>query len=255
MQLEVITHKPKKENKNRPPILCVHGGYHGAWCWDEYFLPFFAEQGYEAHALSLRGHGKSNGHEKINRWRISDYVVDLEDVVTRLPTSPILIGHSLGGIVVQNYLEEHSSPAGVLLASSPLQGMVRASTKQFFRYPIPMLKMFLSFNMIYARPTFETVFFSPGMPRGKVEAYFERMGNESFWAFMDVVFNPKLISTPMLILGGEYDISIPREVNEALAEAYNTQLETFPVAHDMMLEVNWELVASRVVNWLEEQDL
>ncbi len=32
----------------------MHGSYHAAWCWAEKFLPYFAEQGYDAWAVSLR---------------------------------------------------------------------------------------------------------------------------------------------------------------------------------------------------------
>lgn len=38
----------------RPPLLCVHGSYHGAWCWAERFMPYFAARGYDVYAVSLR---------------------------------------------------------------------------------------------------------------------------------------------------------------------------------------------------------
>ena len=41
------------------PLLFVHGSWHGAWCWDEHLLDFFADKGYRAVALSLRGHGEA----------------------------------------------------------------------------------------------------------------------------------------------------------------------------------------------------
>lgn len=53
MQLEIIDHKPKDISK-AVPLLFVHGAWHGAWCWEEYFLPYFAEHGYRSVALSLR---------------------------------------------------------------------------------------------------------------------------------------------------------------------------------------------------------
>ncbi len=249
MYLEVIARKPETGHPRRVPLLCVHGGFHAAWCWDEYFLPYFAQQGFEAYALSLRGHGQSDGHERINRWHIADYVDDVENAIAELPAAPVLIGHSLGGIVVQKYLERRPAPAGVLLASSPLQGMAAASFRHFMNHPWPMLKMFFTFNMIHALPTFRTVFFSTEMPEEQVETYFTRMGNESFRALIELVLfdkpDPRLISTPMLVLGGEHDSSIPREVNESLASVYDAQCETLPVAHDMMLDANWESAASR----------
>lgn len=255
MKIEVISRKAKSADSS-VPILCVHGGYHGAWCWDEYFLRYFAEHGHDAYALSLRGHGGSDGHERINRWRVRDYVEDVRKVAAQISPNPVLIGHSLGGVVVQKYLELYSAPAGILLASSPLSGMASASLRTMMRYPLPMLKMFLTANMLHARPTFESVFFQPSMPREKVKAYFEKMGNESFTAFMDIMLfdkpKPERVNVPMMVVGGEFDHSIAPAINENLAKAYHTRLETFPVAHDMMLDANWESVARQIVNWLEK---
>ncbi len=54
--LEVID---KGSGNAGPPLLFIHGAWHGAWCWDEHFLDFFANNGFHAVALSLRGHGNS----------------------------------------------------------------------------------------------------------------------------------------------------------------------------------------------------
>ena len=58
--LEVRTRLPARATR-KPPLLFIHGGYCDAWCWEPYFLPWFAARGYPAHALSLRGHGASDG--------------------------------------------------------------------------------------------------------------------------------------------------------------------------------------------------
>jgi pimeloyl-ACP methyl ester carboxylesterase len=200
---------------------------------------------------------QSDGHKNINQWRLADYVADVAAVVAKLPAPPVLIGHSLGGVVVQKYLQHAPAAGGILLASSPLTGMVSASFRMMLRHPAPILKMFFGFNMLHARPAFETVFFSEDVPRERVNSYFAQMGNESFWAFMDVALidkpNPKLVSTPMLVIGGEKDSSIPTAVNEALASAYGVKLETFPATHDMMLDPNWKLVADCILAWIQGQ--
>ncbi len=67
MNLEIITRKPRGESYDTP-ILFVHGAWHGARHWDEHFLPYFAEQGFEAHALNFRNHGKSESTGQL-RWR------------------------------------------------------------------------------------------------------------------------------------------------------------------------------------------
>lgn len=258
MNIEVITRKPESGVSHKVPILCVPGGYQGAWCWDEYFLQYFAKAGFEAHALSLRGHGKSDGHDNIKHWRLADYVDDLSNVVAKMPVPPVLIGHSVGGAVVQKYLEEHSAPAGILLAPSPITGVMSASFKMMMKHPVPYFKMAFTRDMLHALPMFEASFFSNDMPRERVRGYFERMGNESYSAFMDIILldkpKPSKVNTQMLIIGGEKDSSIPIKINKALAEVYGTELEMFPVAHEMMLDSNWELVAHRIVSWLTSRE-
>ena len=62
MKLEVTMRTPTGEPRPTP-LLFVHGADPSTWVWVRHFLPFFADRGYEAHALSLRGHGASEGHE------------------------------------------------------------------------------------------------------------------------------------------------------------------------------------------------
>ena len=61
LKLELISRLPAAAD-TRPPLLFVHGAYSSAWVWDEFWLPWFAANGWSAHALSLEGHGDSDGH-------------------------------------------------------------------------------------------------------------------------------------------------------------------------------------------------
>ncbi len=133
MHLEVITKKPGRIS-NATPLLFVHGAYHGAWCWEN-FLPYFAEQGFEAHALSLRGHGASDGRERIRSIRTAEYIGDVVNVSRRLSAPPVLIGHSLGCYIIQKYLEKHSAPAAVLLATVPVSGFFKMLVRTAMRHP------------------------------------------------------------------------------------------------------------------------
>ena len=62
--LEVRSRLPARATR-KPPLIFVHGGYGDAWCWEPYFLPWFAAKGWPAYALSLRGHGTSSGIETL----------------------------------------------------------------------------------------------------------------------------------------------------------------------------------------------
>ena len=141
MNLELVSYAP--QSAPRPtPVLFVHGAWHGAWCWEN-FLPYFAKHGYEAHALSLRGHGQSEGHAGL-RWHSAaqGYVADVAQIAATLRAPPVVVGHSMGGYTVQKYLETHTAPAGVLLASIPASGLLGFDLRAALRHPVAFLKQY-----------------------------------------------------------------------------------------------------------------
>lgn len=90
----------------RPPLLFVHGSYHGAWCWRERWMPFFAAAGYDCYAVSLRGQGVSDkrtpaGEPLKVSGDLRSLADDLASVVAALPAPPVLVAHSFGALVSQ----------------------------------------------------------------------------------------------------------------------------------------------------------
>jgi pimeloyl-ACP methyl ester carboxylesterase len=146
--LEVIDRAPQRES-GKPPLLFVHGAWHGAWCWDENFLDFFAGKGYRTLALSLRGHGTSPGPKPPHICTIADYVDDVASVAATLPQPPIVLGHSLGGFVVQKYLESHDAPAAVLVASAPSSGITRFMLRGAKRHPWHTVRTLLTTKSLH----------------------------------------------------------------------------------------------------------
>lgn len=263
MNLEIITRKPKTGGTRLTPLLFVHGAWHGAWCWDEYFLQYFADNGYLARAVSLRGHGKSEGRERLRWTSIRGFVADVAQVASDFANPPVVIGHSMGGFVVQKYLERHDAPAGVLLASIPPRGYLPGIIRAGIKHPLALLKSIVMANPYHLVGTpklTREAFFSADLPPQKIEKYFKGIQQESFAAVFDVTLlylpRPKRVKTPLLVLGADKDkVFTVREV-EATARAYNTEAEIFShTAHDMMLEVNWKAVADRIVGWLQERNI
>lgn len=87
--LEVID-KGSATESHPVPLLFVHGAVHAAWCWDDHFLGFFADNGYRVIALSLRGHGGSPASKPLNRCTIADYVDDVRSVAETLPAAVLV---------------------------------------------------------------------------------------------------------------------------------------------------------------------
>lgn len=120
--LEILAAPAAQSRPGMPPLLFIHGAYTAAWCWAEHFLPYFAQAGFNCQALSLSGHGASRRRDHLDSYSIDDYIKDVAEVTAQLPVPPVLIGHSMGGFVVQKYLEQYPAAAAVLMCSVPPQG-------------------------------------------------------------------------------------------------------------------------------------
>ena len=266
MQLEVITREPTAD-AHPTPVLFVHGMWHAAWCWSEHFLPYFAQHGYKSYALSLRGHGASEGRERLRWTSLADFVSDVAQVSDQLEGQlarpPVLVGHSMGGIIVQKYLESRQAPAAVLLASAPPKGLIPATLRVARHHPLIFLKVNLTFSLIHNIGTpelYKEAFFSANIPERQLTAYHARVQDESFRAYADMMAlnlpRPERVGTPMLVLGTTGDNLIAPSEVEATAKAYKTRAEFFPdMGHAMMLDMGWQAVADRILDWLNEQDL
>jgi pimeloyl-ACP methyl ester carboxylesterase len=240
------------------PLLFVHGAWHAAWCWDEHFLSFFADKGYCALAVSLRGHGSSPTPKRLRNCSFADYVEDVSLVADSLPTRPVVVGHSMGGLIVQKYLESHDAPAGVLMASMPPRGSLGSGLRWMKRHPWHFTKLAITGKSLAYVKTPQLArerFFSAQMPDSQVLDYATRLQEESARAGFDCLLlnlpRPKRVTTKLLVLGAHKDGAVtPKEVR-ATARAYRAEAEFFPnMGHDMMLEPGWADVAERIHTWL-----
>ena len=262
MKLEVISRQPQGAAKSTP-LLFVHGAWHAAWCWEEYFLDWFASQGYSVHALSLRGHGNSWGSDKLRWFSLNDYVADVASVAASFDRAPVIIGHSMGGLVTQKYLAEHAAPAAVLLASAPPTTILPTALRIARSQPWKFLQANLTLNLYHLMETPEqvgAVLYSESVPQADIQRYAAQVGGESYRAFLDMLGlslpKPDKVSTPLLVLAAEKDAVFTVAQEQALAKAYGTTAEVFPeMGHNMMLEPDWEKVAGRILQFLEDQGI
>lgn len=261
--LELIAENPSGTTRpDAPPLLFVHGMWHGAWCWQEHFLPYFAQRGYSCTALSMRGHGSSPGKDRLRRTRVRDLVEDVASVTAGLPEPPVLIGHSLGGFVVQKYLESRDAAGAVLLAPVPPTGAARVAMRTAAHHTGPFIKANAQLRLgpLVATPELARAnFFSPSLSDDLVLRYHQQLQDDSFLTFvdmlaLDLVRRKRVHRVPMLVLGAQDDAMFaPAEIRRT-GQAYGAQTEVIPgIAHDMMLDTRWEVVAERMAAWLQEQ--
>jgi alpha-beta hydrolase superfamily lysophospholipase len=265
MALEVISRKPQSGDAKATPLLFIHGAWHGAWCWDEYWMPYFAQKGYACYALSLRGHGGSPAVKPMWQNSINDYVSDVESVATQIEREhgqhPVLIGHSMGGFITQKYLEKHSAPLGILVASIPHFGALHFFTRLNLKHPIAMLKAIFGLRLdVYVNTPKLTRenFFSEDVSQADIERYCAKLDDESWHVALDVLAlnlpRPSRVKTPLRVIGGEKDAVFHVWEEERTARAYQTTAKIMPnAAHDMMIDTRWQAAADVVLEWLGEQ--
>ena len=261
MKLEIISRYPP-DGARSTPLLFVHGALHGAWCWEAHFLHYFAQHGFAAHAVNLRGHGNSEGQDRLRWTRIADFVDDLTNATAKLASPPILIGHSMGGVVIQKYMEDHSTPGAVLLTTPPPTGLLPTAIRIARRHPLRFLRINLTLSLypLVSMPALAREAFFSDLPDEQLQEYWAQMQDDSFRAFLDMVAldlpKPPKQRSPVLVLGAARDNMLTPNEIEATAKAYGTRAEIIPdVAHNMMLERRWRTVAERILIWLNELEM
>jgi pimeloyl-ACP methyl ester carboxylesterase len=257
--IEIRSRRPSKTT-SKPSLLFVHGGYCDAWCWEPYFLPWFASHGYPSYALSLRGHGASGGHESLFVAGLDDYVADVEHVAGTLDAPPVLIGHSMGAAIIERMLTTRPIRAAALLAPIPPGGLGPVASRLLIWQPEYMVNMqrldapHLAGDVLAAlRP----MYFSDNVEPAILAEAVSHLCVESPRALMDLTLRlhggRPAAAAPLFVLGAKNDrISTPSDVN-ATASFYGVKsLIVDGLAHMLMLERGWMTVAQPLLAWLEK---
>lgn len=97
-----------------PALLCIPGGYHGAWCFDPW-LALFRAAGIRAAALEPRGKGTAAPGDPATS--VEDYAADAREAAAALGGPVVLLGHSLGALVAMRAAEMLGGVAALVLAA------------------------------------------------------------------------------------------------------------------------------------------
>lgn len=104
------------------PIVLVHGAWHGAWCWEK-VLPIMEQRGMEGYALDLPGLGEDP--TPLAEITLDSYAGAVREFVCALDTEAVLVGHSMGGVVitqVAEWIPDRIHALAYLAAFSPKDG-------------------------------------------------------------------------------------------------------------------------------------
>ncbi len=93
-------------------FVLVHGAWAGGWCWDK-VVPLLKESGHKVETLDLPGHGKDK--TSIHEITLAAYTQRVCETLDTQDEPVILVGHSMGGIVISQVAEERSEKIQTLV--------------------------------------------------------------------------------------------------------------------------------------------
>lgn len=247
-------------------IFMIHGMWAGAWVWDDY-REFFENRGYECVAPPLRFHDVPPGTEpdpRLGTTSLLDYAQDLENQISRLPTMPILMGHSMGGLLAQILASRGLARMLVLLTSAPPAGVIPAPCTVVNAGRLGMLPWSRSKAI---RPTWQAAagtVLQRMSPESQKKMY-DGFGYESGLAAYEMGFwflDPRRaswvdgakVTCPVLAVAGKEDRLIPPFVVRQIARKYgsvSTYKEFRDHGHMVNAEPGWQGVANYIAEWLD----
>lgn len=263
------------EGTPKGSIIFVHGICHGAWCFEN-FMDFFSENGYECFALNLRGHGDNN-RKGLTFAILSQYtndVIKCIDYCIRycnkkgINEKPFLLGHSMGGAVVQRYVKKYFNK----LKGAVLFAPATAKRMPYFKTLFGLRKKNLRASALKAwgfkvsdEKIASSAFFDNRIKSlDTIKKYNRLLHRESLIITLVSLYLLYYIGKyngdiPILVVGSYADSYFPEESLNKTAEAYecskrdtkNQLVILHDLCHDMMLDPDWEKSANVVLKFME----
>jgi pimeloyl-ACP methyl ester carboxylesterase len=247
------------------PIVMVHGAFCGGWVFDAFRAPFEAI-GHTVHTPDLRGHGPDDRESAVVGVSMRDYASDIVGLCRSLSEPPILIGHSMGGLVAQLAAARTNVRALVLLAPSAPWGVTGSTIEE--AVTAVGLHMLGPFWTLPVRPDLSLMkrYSLDRMAREDRHAILDRLRPESgraiwetlnWWLdpFMTTSIGERRPNAPTLAMVGERDVVHPPSTVKQTAQRLGATYQLLPgMSHWLPGEPGWVEVAEIVQAWLEEAD-
>jgi pimeloyl-ACP methyl ester carboxylesterase len=240
-------------------MLMVHGIMGGSWYFAKW-LEFFSARGAPAYAVNLRGHHGSRPVENFGRVSVIDYVADVVDAAAgvreRHPGAPlVLVGHSMGALVVQKAAESVEPAALVLLSAVPPRGIPLLCWELFRREVKHTLAMLMS-RAIIADPTDVAELFLNRVDPAEAKSFFERWTPASGRAGREIslgriAVDDMRIECPTLVVAGAEDVAIPPRIQRKIAMKHYATFRVYEGnGHFLIWEAGWDRIARDVDEWI-----
>jgi len=237
-----------------PAVLCLPGLFAGSWVFQR-LLRLIAERGYPASAISYRGHPPLPPRQDIGRQSVADFAQDAANAVRTLDR-PVLIAHSLGGLVALLLAQQDLIRAAVLVSPAPPRGISVLSPAILARMVkhLPALMLSRSFQPTDADADALVLNRVPVHERGAIRRRFiPDSGRASREIALGIYDIPRsALRIPLLVVGSDDDRFIPPGVSRRIAERYHAPFHLAEGhGHFLFSEPGWEMQAAVMLDWID----
>jgi pimeloyl-ACP methyl ester carboxylesterase len=245
-------------------IVMVHGASEGGWCFAALRLPF-EQRGWTVLAPDLLAHGSDMAGAKTRLAGIglADYRAELVPLVRSLPAPPVLLGHSMGAVLVQQLAAQGLASAIVLVNPAPRAGILPTSDSEkdlaqgFMTIP--------SFWKTVIAPDFDLacIYTMNKVPKDRQRPLFEKFGPESGLAYYQLFFwtidktkasavDTAAVRCPVLVVSGAEDNLVSGATARATASGFSQSSFWEEPGHGHMLPVEpgAEAIGARIADWI-----
>ncbi|SFV35751.1 Lysophospholipase, alpha-beta hydrolase superfamily [Devosia crocina] len=248
-------------------IVFVHGMFQNPRSWEEW-TRFFTERGYECIVPAWPLHEdepatlRANPPEELGDLHLCEILARVEQSLADLD-APIMIGHSVGGLITQIMLNRGLVSAGVAISSVAPNDMIDFDWG-FIKNSALIANPFKGNEPIFMdEKTFHRSFANTLTREQAGRAYAEYATHDSRNVLRDCLGSDGRIDLahshgPLLLIGGEKDEIIPADLVRKNAAAYDDRVgivehkEFSGRSHFICGEPGWEEVALYVADWLEQ---
>ena len=253
-----------RDRANKPKVIMVHGGFCGGWAFDAFRRPFEAA-GHVCAAPSLRGHAPDDPSGAVRGVSMSDFAGDIAAFIEAEASPPILVGHSMGGLVAMMAAAKAQVRALILLAPSPPWGVAGASLEE--AASALSLHALGPFWLQAVEPDYASarLYSLDRLEPDARKAAFVRMKAESgraLWETLNWWLDPFMttsvpvdrIKAPTMVAVGARDMIHPPATVRQTAERLGADFRIFDgMSHWLLAEPGWEDVAKACLDWTADQ--
>jgi non-heme chloroperoxidase len=248
------------------PVVMIHGAFCAGWAFESW-RAVFASKGFDVHTPDLRHHDGTGEPPNALGWTsMLDYVEDLETFLDRFDELPILIGHSMGGLLAQMLAARRDVRALVLLAPSPPWGVLPATPFEFVSANALYLAGDFWNRRLWPTRSIAAANALDHVPDDERQALLDRLVPESGLATFEIMhwaldfkratqIDPRDVTCPILCIAGANDrINSPGTVR-SIANRYRGRAryeELDGHSHWLIGEPGWERVVALALAWLGE---